>query len=264
MPSYPSGMTVSNRSLQLLADALRARRNELRTRWRRLEPGRQALLVVAYLRKGETYADLGCGFAVSVATVYRYVREGLTLLASMAPTLDEAIAVAAGKAYVILDGSHLQIDRVGMTSGNDRPYYSGKQKAHGLNVQVIADPSGRLIWVSPPLPGARHDIAAAREHGILDAFDTSVVQALADTGYQGAGPSVTVPQRRRRKDPETGKYRPLSAAQKEVNTAHARLRGPGERANAQLKNWKVLRKIRSSPNQAGPLINAIQTLILAG
>ncbi|EXG82071.1 hypothetical protein [Cryptosporangium arvum] len=49
----------------------------------------------------------------------------------------------------------------------------------------------------------------------------------------------------------------------DVNTAPARLRGPGERANAELKSWKVHRMIRSSPNQAGPLINAVQTLILA-
>ena len=40
----------------------------------------------------------------------------------MAPTLTEAIAVAAGKAYVILDGTLLRIDRVGMTGGRDRPY----------------------------------------------------------------------------------------------------------------------------------------------
>ena len=40
----------------------------------------------------------------------------------MAPTLAEAIAVAAGKAYVILDGTLLRIDRVGMTGGRDRPY----------------------------------------------------------------------------------------------------------------------------------------------
>jgi hypothetical protein len=236
VPSYPSGMAVSNRALRLLADALRAHRRELRTRWRRLTAGRQALLVVAHLRKGETYADLATGFAVGRSTVYRYLTEGLTLLAAMAPTLEEAMAVAAGKAYVIIDGSLLRIDRVAMASGNDRPYYSGKHKAHGVNVQVIADPAGRLIWISPPLPGARHDIAAAREHGILTALENAGIQALGDTGYQGAGPSVTVPQRRRRKDPETGKYRPLSAAQKDVNTAHARLRGPGERANAQLKN----------------------------
>jgi hypothetical protein len=36
-----------------------------------------------------------------------------------------------------------------MASGRDRPYYSGKHKAHGVNVQVIADPAGRLIWASP-------------------------------------------------------------------------------------------------------------------
>ena len=76
--------------------------------------------------------------------------------------------------------------------------------------------------------------------------------------------SLTVPQRRRRTDPDTGKYRPLPAAQKEVNTAHARLRGPGKRANAQLKSWKILRKIRSNPNQATRLVGAVQTLIHAG
>ena len=131
MLSYPSGMAVSNRALQLLADALRRRRGELRTRWRRLDAGRQALLVVAYLRKGETYADLACGFAVGVTTVYRYIREGLALLAALAPTLEQAIDVARGKAYVILDGSLLRIDRVAMASRSDRPYYSGKHKAMG-------------------------------------------------------------------------------------------------------------------------------------
>jgi DDE superfamily endonuclease len=39
-----------------------------------------------------------------------------------------------------------------MTGGRDRPYYSGKHKCHGVNVQVIADPAGRLIWISPALP----------------------------------------------------------------------------------------------------------------
>ena len=122
MLSYPSGMTVSNRALIMLADLLRAHRTQLRTRWRRLDAGQQALLTVAHLRKGETYADLACGFRIGTSTVYRYLREALELLAAMAPTLTEAIAVAAGKAYVILDGTLLRIDRVGMTGGRDRPY----------------------------------------------------------------------------------------------------------------------------------------------
>ena len=79
---------------------------------------------------------------------------------------------------------------------------------------------------------------------------------------QGAGPTVAVPQRRRR-DPDTGRYQRLSQNQRDVNTARARRRGPGERVNAELKNWRILRKIRSSPNTADKLIAAVQTLMLA-
>ena len=119
----------------------------------------------------------------------------------MTPTLAQAIEVARGKADVIVDGSLLRVDRVGMTAKQDRPYHSGKHKCPGLNVQVIADPAGRLIWVSPTLAGSRYDLAAAREHGNLHAIDTTEIETVADTGYQGAGPTVRVPQRRRRPDP---------------------------------------------------------------
>lgn len=132
-----------------------------------------------------------------------------------------------------------------------------------MNVQVIADPAGRLVWISPAVPGARHDIAAAREHGIIDALADAGLRAIADTAYQGAGAHVVVPQRRRRLDRDTGRYRDLSEAQKDVNTAHARQRGPGERINAELKNWRILRKIRSSPSSASELVAAVQTLMIA-
>ena len=70
-----------------------------------------------------------------------------------------------------------------------------------MNVQVIADPAGHLVWASPAPPGSRHDIAAAREHGILDALAAAGIPTVADTGYQGASPNVAVPQRRRRRPP---------------------------------------------------------------
>jgi transposase-like protein len=247
--SYPSAMTVSTRALTTVTDLLRRHRAQRATRWRKLTAGRQALLVLAYLRKGETYSDLAGGFGIGTSTVYRYLREAIGLLAATAPTLAQAIEVAARKAFVILDGTLLRIDRVGVTGGRDRPYYSGKHKCHGLNVQVIADPAGRVVWISPTLPGARHDMGAAREHGIIEAIAAAGVTAIADTAYQGGGPAVRVPQRRRRVDPDTGSYRPLSRSQKQVNTAHARQRGPGERVNAELRNWRILRKIRSCPTR---------------
>lgn len=104
-------------------------------------------------------------------------------------------------------------------------------------MQVISDPAGRLVWASAALPGARHDMGAARDHGILDALREARVKVIADNGYRGS--EFEVPHRRRPKDPETGKQRTLSRNQNEVNSAHARQRRPGERANAVLKAWRV-------------------------
>ena len=78
-------------------------------------------MVLAHLRMGETYCDLAVGFGVGVTTAYRYLREALQVLAALAPTLEEAIQVAARKAYVVLDGTLQRMDRVAMASGNDRP-----------------------------------------------------------------------------------------------------------------------------------------------
>jgi len=127
------------------------------------------------LRKGETYRDLAVGFGVGTTAAYRYLREALQVLAALAPTLAEAIAVATRKAYVTLDGILLRIDRVAMALGNDRPHYSGKAQCHGVNVQVIADPAGRLIWASPVLSGARHDAGAAADHALPAALSTADV-----------------------------------------------------------------------------------------
>ncbi|GAB3286101.1 hypothetical protein GCM10027456_81930 [Kineosporia babensis] len=163
---YRSGMKVSTRSLRFVTNALRTHRRQLKTRWRVLSSHQQALMLLAYLKKGETYRDLAAGFGVGATTAYRYLREALQVIAALAPTLEQAIQTAAEKAYVILDGTLLRIDQAAMASGVDRIYYSGKDKAHVVNVQVISDPVGRLIWASPALPGARHDAGAAREHGI--------------------------------------------------------------------------------------------------
>ena len=58
-------------------------------------PGRQALLVLAYLRKGETFAELAAGFEVGTATAWRYVSQTVALLAARSPQLHRALAKAA-------------------------------------------------------------------------------------------------------------------------------------------------------------------------
>jgi hypothetical protein len=69
-------------------------------------------------------------------------------------------------AYAILDGTLIPIDRV----ADQKPYYSGKHQRHGVNIQVIADAAGRLVWASAALPGSTHDLTAARAHGMIAAI----------------------------------------------------------------------------------------------
>ena len=132
----------------------------------------------------------------------------------------------------------------------DRPFDSGKHHRHRMNLQVIASPDGDILWVSGPLPGAVHDLTAARIWGILQELAASGLIVLADKGYAGAGDHVLIPYK--------GKNKPPS--QKAANRAHAKLRGPGERANAQLKTWRILRKLRCCPWRAGKLAKAIHVL----
>jgi hypothetical protein len=123
-----------------------------------------------------------------------------------------------------------------------------------VNVQVIADAAGRLVWASAALPGAVHDLTAARTHGIIDVLSSDDVMTFADKAYQGARGSVRTPIKRHR-------YRPkLSRRQKAVNRAHARIRARGERANATLKTWKVLTKLRCCPRRATAIVQAVLVL----
>ncbi len=162
----PCGLDLSSSHLRFLTARIRERRRAIGSRWRRLTAGRQALLTLAHLRNGHPYAQLAAGFGIGTATAYRYIAEAVDLLAALAPTLQQAVREASRKAFVLLDGTLLPTDRIAA----DRPFYSGRHKKHGMNVQILADPAGRLLWASPALAGAIHDIRAARKHGILDAL----------------------------------------------------------------------------------------------
>jgi hypothetical protein len=107
----PSSIDPSSRTRWSLTGRLAVRRGESGTRWRRLTAGRQSLLALVQLRCGDTYAQLAAGFGIGVVTVYGYIREAVEVLARLAPTLAEAIHVARTKAFVILDGTLLPIDR---------------------------------------------------------------------------------------------------------------------------------------------------------
>ncbi|WP_443053402.1 transposase family protein [Streptomyces sp. NBC_00285] len=234
---YPSSIELSSRTLRYLGRQLAIRQREIGTRWRRLLVGRQALLTLAHLRCGDTYAQLAAGFGIGI--LFRYIREAIEVLAALAPSRAEAMAAILTKAFVILDGTLLPIDRIAANT----PYYSGRHKCHGMNVQVLTDPFGRLLWASPARPGSTHDLAAARQQGIIETLADASLKCWADKAYQGAGGTVRVPFRGRR----------LKRWKRRHNSSHAKIRCLGEQAMAALptspqqaaghRQWYLIRQL---------------------
>ena len=85
-------------------------------------------------------------------------------------------------------------------------------------------------------------LTAARIWGIIAELAGWSLVTSADKGYTRAGDHVRVPY--------TGTNKP--AWQKEADRAPARLRGPGERADAQLRSWRIL----AGDPHAKPVVSA--------
>jgi hypothetical protein len=79
----------------------------------------------------------------------------------------------------VLDGTLIPVGRV----AKDRPFYSGKHKKHGMNLQVISSPDDVILWVSGPLPGGVHDLPAARIWGITRQLVAAGLITLADKAH---------------------------------------------------------------------------------
>ncbi|MCX5263998.1 IS5 family transposase [Streptomyces sp. NBC_00199] len=245
---YPATLDVPHELVEHVAWLLYEHRRARNTRWRKLGCFDQALLTLVHLRKNETFAQLGAGFAISQATAWRYVDEALEVLASWAPGLHEALTGPGEGDHIIVDGTLIPTDRVRA----DQPYYSQKHKKHGMNVQVIARPDGTPLWFSRATPGRTHDLTSARAHGIVQACLTRQILVLADRAYQGAGATFRTPYYHHSEQPEH---------YQQFNRDHARLRAPGERSFALLKSWRIMRRARSSTRRISRTVQAIHVLL---
>ena len=109
---------------------------------------------------------------------------------------------------------------------------------------------------SPPVRRAKrpNDTVAVRADQISEAAEHADIELIADLGYHGADGTVRTPVKRK---PGRG----LSPRDRRANREHARVRCPGERGFAQLKAFKVLRRVRISPGRITTLARSIHTVI---
>ncbi len=270
--SYTAVLPVSEETVLFVSRLLAAERRRRGTRGRRRALGcyRQAVLLLRWFVDGTRLAQLAVDNAIGGSTAYRYLHEGIDVLADRAPGLRGALlaARAAGHAHVTVDGTLIRTDRChvpGPTARTDRSgrrvdlWWSGKHAAHGGNVQVIATPDGWPIWTSGVRPGREHDTTALRSHGqalpLLAEWTDQAHAVLADLGYEGERAALTTPIKR-------NTDAPLTDDQRTVNLLHAATRAPAERGNSLLKTtFKALRRVSLCPWRIGAITAAALVLL---
>jgi hypothetical protein len=155
---YRAALPLSSKTLNYAARIVCRHRASIGSLWRKLNPGHQALLVLAYLRKGETFAELAAGFGVGVATAWRYVNETVALLAARTPELRKAVrdAKKAGYAYVIREppGRRSRAGERTSLTHRRKPTAPTRSSAHPAKGQTPSSRTGESSASSAAAPGA--------------------------------------------------------------------------------------------------------------
>jgi hypothetical protein len=124
--TYTAVFDVERSTAEHLAQLLRDHRIAARTRKGRRALGcfRQAVLILRWFVDGTHLSQLACDHGLSTSTAYRYLHEGLTVLAAGAPDLATALerAKEAGLTHLNLDGTVIRTDRVAAPAPTARTF----------------------------------------------------------------------------------------------------------------------------------------------
>ena len=178
-----------------------------------------------YHRHNLTEELLAALYGVSQPTVSRTINQIETALDKILKPLIQPLekALKAPESLVI-DGTLIPVWNWRSLGKSN---FSGKHKRAGCNHQVICTVDGKLLVITDPLPGARHDAYAFKKHGLDRYLDETT---LADKGYVGLG--LLTPTKR------TPGVK-TSKAVKDNNRVINRVRAVVERVIAQIKTWRI-------------------------
>jgi len=186
---------------------------------------KSVVVTLTYLRRNHVQQELAQTHGVSQSTISRAI-------ATITPLLGEALSDYVPTAEDLDHGTQYVVDGTLLPCwswASNPELYSGKHKTTGMNVQVACTLSGRLAWISDPIPGSRHDSHCLKEAGVLRELDPG--NWLGDKGYVGNNMITPI------KKPI---YRGLLEWEKEFNTQINKIRWIIERTIANFKTWRIM------------------------
>jgi hypothetical protein len=239
------------------------------------------VMTLFWLRVYPSYPVLAFFFSIDQSTVCRNLAEMMAVLETLPefrferppaerPKLGSAEAVmdAFPEVALILDGKEQRIrrpatkrDDQGSPTDPQKPYYSGKKKAHTLKNEIAVTPSGKIGSVSESFPGGEnHDITVTRKNRLLERLDPKTEAVMTDSGFEGLDkdyPAHTLYQTKK-----AHRNQPLTPEQKGFNRVLGRYRIVVEHTLAQMNQFQVLAQVYRHPRaRHAALVRVVADLV---
>jgi hypothetical protein len=215
------------------------------------------LMALVWLRTYPTYEVLGFFFSLHKTNARHNVEAALDVLLSVTAfeferppkerkklTSVQAVMDAFPEVALVIDTKEQRIRRPsgrdGEGNSRQKPYYSGKKRAHTLKSQTAVRPDGLVAAVSESVPGSTHDLTLLRKTKLLDRLEDGD-GAMMDKAYDGVqkdhpGMPLYVPYKARRN-------RPLTELEERYNRELSSYRIVAEHTNAQLQKFQALAQV---------------------
>ena len=192
---------------------------------------REALVVTSgYMRQNiieEVWAEI---FDVNQSTISRYITFLTPLIdqatAEFRPSAEEAAEATRG-AIALVDGTLWPC----WSWAGERELWAGKYKTTGHGSLIVTNLTGRVTFVSEPVPGNQHDMAKLTESE-CEMILKLAGDVIGDKGFIGTDYIITSVRKPTNRD--------LYMREHDYNNQISSLRAPVERAVANLKTWMIL------------------------
>lgn len=254
------------------------------------QDGRTRLLMaLVWLRVYPTYEVLGFFFSLRKGNAQKGVVDVLATLAAHTIFTCErsaqerkklrsvqAVMDAFPDVRLVIDAKEQRLQRPGgkgeKGDSRQKPFYSGKKKAHTLKSQVAVAPDGQFQSVGDSVPGSVHDLTLLRTSGLLHRIEGAEGDedeaAMMDKGYDG----ITTPDPKQpdRNGPPRTCYlphkarrgRPLTDEQKAYNAHLSKYRIIVEHSLAQMNQFQALAQVyRHAPDSHSTVTRVVAGLV---
>ena len=136
------------------------------------------LCLLLYYRCYTTQLFISFWFGVADSTVTRSIKRLEKLLIGVVAIKKDRTLSEEALKTVLVDCTEQRIEQ---PKRGQKKYYSGKRKAHTIKTEILVNEKGRILSVSRPAGGKKHDLKVRLSGPAV----SSRTQLIGDSGYQG-------------------------------------------------------------------------------